>query len=198
MNEARQISAPCVPQRVEDGVCRLRAVVATYRSALQAFTLAVSPAELMRLCGKAEPGQPDSCLHSRLDPQRDPQRDSQLLRLRDSVMVCGLALPSAIVVAVAGGRMQCESDHLYTLDLRPDAGDALIVLEGQDRLDQLARGERGDCKTLVTAVLCHTVIDGAMSPTMASLASLTSITSLTSPAAYQTSSTSRSKWPARM
>ncbi|QET05670.1 hypothetical protein FOB72_27175 [Cupriavidus pauculus] len=191
MNEARQISAPCVPQRVEDGVCRLRAVVATYRSALQAFTLAVSPAELMRLCGKAEPGQPDSCLHSRLDPQRDPQ----LLRLRDSVMACGLALPSAIVVAVAGGRMQCESDHLYTLDLRPDAGDALIVLEGQDRLEQLARGERGDCKTLVTAVLCHTVIDGAMSPTMASLASLTSITS---PAAYQTSSTSRSKWPARM
>lgn len=172
MNEARQ-----------DGACRLRAVVATYRSALQAFTLAVSPAELMRLRGAGESGQPDS----QRDSQRDSQLDTQLRRLRDSVMACGLALPSAIVVAVAGGRMQCESDHLYTLDLHPDAGDALIVLEGHARLEQLARGERGDCKTLVTAVLCHTVIGGAMESAVA-----------VAPVAYQTSSTSRSKWPARM
>ena len=180
----------------DDGVSRLRAVVATYRSALegaalQAFTLAVSPAELMRLRGDPAPGAPDP----------------QLVRLRDAVVVGGLALPSAIVVAVAGGRMQCESDHLYRLELRPNAGDALMVLDGHDRLEQLAQGERAHFKTLVTAVLCHTVIEGAVSrrTTLNVAAGVgtevgTEVGAEVVPyaAAYQTSSTSRSKWPARM
>ncbi|NYI02159.1 hypothetical protein [Cupriavidus plantarum] len=184
----------------DDGVCRLRAVVATYRSALegaalQAFTLAVSPAELMRLRGDPAPGAPDP----------------QLVRLRDAVVVGGLALPSAIVVAVAGGRMQCESDHLYRLEIRPNAGDALMVLDGHDRLEQLAQGERAHFKTLVTAVLCHTVIDGAVSQrtTLNVAAGVGSEVGtgvgaevgaevVPYAAAYQTSSTSRSKWPARM
>jgi len=182
MSEARQISEPCVAQRVEDGACRLRAVVATYRSALQAFTLAISPAELVRLRGDVASGG----------------TDPQLVRLRDAVMACGLALPSAIVVAVSGGRMQCESDHLYTLDMRPNAGDTLIVLEGHDRLEQLARGERSHFKTLVTAVLCHTVIDTKTDIRVDTAMDITIDTSADTLVPYQTSSTSRSKWPARM
>ncbi|TXI79370.1 MAG: hypothetical protein E6Q40_16115 [Cupriavidus sp.] len=132
-----------------NGVCRLRALVATYRTPLHAYTLAVSPVELMQWCGGAAPR------HS----ARDYRAQAHLDRLRDAVRTHGLALPNAIVVAVSGGHMQCESDHLYTLELRAHAGDRLIVLEGHERLGQMAAGERGTFKTLVTAVLCRTAID---------------------------------------
>jgi hypothetical protein len=132
-------------------VYRLRAVVATYRTALQAYTLVVSPDALMTLSDGPEPS------HS----GRDYRAQAHLDRLRNTVRACGLALPNAIVVAVSGGRMQCECDHLYTLELRPQAGDSLIVLDGYDRLALLAASGRGNIKTLVTAVLYCTAIDGA-------------------------------------
>ncbi|WP_019449868.1 hypothetical protein [Cupriavidus sp. BIS7] len=131
-------------------VHRLRAVVATYRTALQAYTLVVSPDELMALSNGREPS------HS----ARDYRAQAHLDRLLASVRGSGLALPSAIVVAVSGGRMQCECDHLYTLEMHPQAGDSLIVLDGYDRLAALAESGRGNIKTLVTAVLCCTAIDG--------------------------------------
>ncbi|SDD34670.1 hypothetical protein SAMN05216345_10839 [Cupriavidus sp. YR651] len=127
---------------------RLRAVVATYRAALQAYTLVVSPDELMLLSNGPEPA------HS----ARDYRAQAHLDRLRDTVRESGLALPNAIVVAVSGGRMQCECDHLYALELRPQAGDSLIVLDGHAHLAALAGTERGHIKTLVTAVLCRTAI----------------------------------------
>ena len=130
---------------------RLRAVVATYRTTLQAYTLVVSPDELMSLGRGPEPS------HS----ARDYRAQAHLDRLLNSVRDCGLALPSAIVVAVSGGRMQCECDHLYTLEMHPRDGDHLIVLDGYDRLAALASTGRGNIKTLVTAVLCCTAIDGA-------------------------------------
>ena len=132
-------------------VHRLRAVVATYRTALQAYTLMVSPDELMALSNGPAPA------HS----ARDYRAQAHLDRLRDTVRESGLALPNAIVVAVSGGRMQCECDHLYTLELRPQAGDRLIVLDGHAHLAALAGGSRGHIKTLVTAVLCRTSIDTA-------------------------------------
>ena len=129
---------------------RLRAVVATYRTALQAYTLVVSPDELMALSQGPEPS------HS----ARDYRAQAHLDRLLDSVRGSGLALPNAIVVAVSGGRMQCECDHLYSLEMHPQAGDSLIVLDGYDRLAALGSSGRGNIKTLVTAVLCCTAIDG--------------------------------------
>lgn len=133
-----------------DTVHRLRAVVATYRTTLQAYTLVVSANELMMLTSGPEPA------HS----ARDYRAQAHLDRLHDAVRSCSLALPSAIVVAVSGGSMRCECDHLYSLELRPQAGDSLIVLDGYERLAALADSGRGHIKTLVTAVLCSTAIDG--------------------------------------
>ncbi|MWL90714.1 MULTISPECIES: hypothetical protein [unclassified Cupriavidus] len=133
-----------------DAVHRLRAVVATYRTTVQAYTLVVSADELIALTNGPEPA------HS----ARDYRAQAHLDRLRDTVRESGLALPSAIVVAVSGGRMRCECDHLYALELRPGSGDSLIVLDGHERLAALAASGRGDIKTLVTAVLCATSIDG--------------------------------------
>jgi len=145
-----QATAPQGPASVNNGVHRLRAVVATYRTALQAYTLVVSANELMALSNGPEPA------HS----ARDYRAQAHLDRLRDTVRDCDLALPSAIVVAVAGGAMRCECDHLYSLELRPQAGDSLIVLDGHERLAALAHTGRGDIKTLVTAVLCGATVDG--------------------------------------
>lgn len=130
-------------------VHRLRAVVATYRTTVQAYTLAVSAQSLMALTNGPEP------THS----ARDYRAQAHLDRLRDTVRDCGLALPSAIVVAVSGGRMRCECDHLYELELCPRSGDSLIVLDGYERLSALVESGRGHIKTLVTAVLCCTAID---------------------------------------
>ncbi|MCA3187418.1 MAG: hypothetical protein INH12_26020 [Cupriavidus sp.] len=138
-------------------VHRLRAVVATYRTALQAYTLVVSADTLMALSNGPEPA------HS----ARDYRAQAHLDRLRHAVHDCGLALPSAIVVAVAGGTMRCECDHLYSLDLDPRAGDSLIVLDGYDRLAELVNSGRGQIKTLVTAVLCSNVSTAAEPPTPA-------------------------------
>ncbi len=147
-----QTVAPNGPVGADGGpVHRMRAVVATYRTALQAYTLVVSGNELMALTSGPEPA------HS----ARDYRAQAHLDRLRDSVRDAGLALPSAIVVAVAGGSMRCECDHLYALELRPQAGDSLIVLDGYDRLAALVESGRGHIKTLVTAVLSSTAIDGA-------------------------------------
>ncbi len=68
-------------------VHRLRAVVATYRTALQAYTLMVSPDELMALSNGPAPA------HS----ARDYRAQAHLDRLRDTVRESGLALPNAIV-----------------------------------------------------------------------------------------------------
>ena len=144
-------SAPSVAATKSADVHRLRAVVATYRTALQAYTLMVSPDDLMALSNGPAPA------HS----ARDYRAQAHLDRLRDTVRESGLALPNAIVVAVSGGRMQCECDHLYALELRPQAGDGLIVLDGHAHLAALAGGSRGHIKTLVTAVLCRTSIDTA-------------------------------------
>lgn len=142
-------SAPSATSAKSAEVHRLRAVVATYRTALQAYTLMVSPDDLMALSNGPAPA------HS----ARDYRAQAHLDRLRDTVRESGLALPNAIVVAVSGGRMQCECDHLYALELRPQAGDGLIVLDGHEHLAALAGGPRGHIKTLVTAVLCRTSID---------------------------------------
>ncbi|WP_454765726.1 hypothetical protein [Cupriavidus campinensis] len=131
------------------GVHRLRAVVATYRTGLQAYTLMVSPDELMTLSNGPQPA------HS----ARDYRAQAHLDRLRDAVRESALALPNAIVVAVSGGSMQCECDHLYTLELRPQAGESLIVLDGHAHLAAQAGSTRGHIKTLVTAVLCRTAMD---------------------------------------
>ncbi|MGN5479313.1 hypothetical protein ACTMU2_27370 [Cupriavidus basilensis] len=128
------------------GAHRLRAVVATYRPDFPAYTLAVSPARLMAL--SARPGD--------LAAVRDPRAHAHLERLREEVHDRGIALPGAIVVAVSGGRMHCECDHLYALEMRPQAGDRLIVIDGYERLLALAHGERRECQTLVSAVLWHT------------------------------------------
>ena len=133
------------------GACRLRAVVATYRTDFPAYTLAVSPAALMAL--SAMPGD--------LAAVRDPRAHAHLERLRKDVHASGIALPGAIVVAVSGGRMHCECDHLYTLEMRPQAGDRLIVIDGYERLLALAHGERRHCQTLVSAVLWHTAMQPA-------------------------------------
>lgn len=139
----------------KDGaVHRLRAVVATYRTTLQAYTLVVSADELVALSNGPEPS------HS----ARDYRAQAHLDRLHNAVRDCGLALPSAIVVAVAGGVMRCECDHLYSLELNPQAGDGLIVLDGHDRLAALANTGRGHIKTLVTAVLCSSAIPEAEQP----------------------------------
>jgi hypothetical protein len=130
------------------GACRLRAVVATYRPEFPAYTLAVSPAELMAL--SAMPGD--------LAAARDPRAHAHLERLREDVHDSGIALPGAIVVAVSGGRMHCECDHLYALEMRPQAGDRLIVIDGYERLLALAHSERRHCQTLVSAVLWHTTM----------------------------------------
>ncbi len=135
------------------GTRRLRAVVATYRTDFPAYTLAVSPAELMAL--SAMPGD--------LAAARDPRAHAHLERLREDVHESGIALPGAIVVAVSGGRMHCECDHLYALEMRPQAGDRLIVIDGYERLLALAHGERRDCQTLVSAVLWHTALQPAAS-----------------------------------
>jgi hypothetical protein len=138
---------------------RLRAVVATYRPTLQAYTLAVSPAELMAL--SALPAQ----MAGSAGAAPDPRAHAHLARLRAEVQGSGIALPGAIVVAVSGGRMQCECDHLYTLSLQPRHGDRLIVIEGYERLLGLAHGERRQCKTLVSAVLWRTAPEaGAAAP----------------------------------
>ncbi|QYY27712.1 hypothetical protein K2O51_07140 [Cupriavidus pinatubonensis] len=130
------------------GVHRLRAVVATYRPEFPAYTLAVSPAELLAL--SAMPGE--------LAAARDPRAHAHLERLREDVHGSGIALPGAIVVAVSGGHMHCECDHLYALEMRPQAGDRLIVIDGYDRLLALAHSERRHCQTLVSAVLWHTAM----------------------------------------
>jgi hypothetical protein len=95
-------------------------VVATYRTTLQAYTLVVSPDELMSLSRGPEPS------HS----ARDYRAQAHLDRLLNSVRDSGLALPSAIVVAVSGGRMQCECDHLY-------AGNASTRRRPPDRAGRL-------------------------------------------------------------
>ncbi|MDQ0143058.1 hypothetical protein [Cupriavidus necator] len=134
---------------------RLRAVVATYRPTLQAYTLAVSPAELMVL--SALPAQ----MAAGVGAAPDARAHAHLARLRAEVHGSGIALPGAIVVAVSGGRMQCECDHLYTLSLQPRHGDRLIVIDGYERLLALAHGERRECKTLVSAVLWRTALEAA-------------------------------------
>lgn len=149
-----QVAAPQGTAAADHGaVHRLRAVVATYRTTLQAYTLVVSADTLMALSTGPEP-------HS----ARDYRAQAHLDRLHRAVRDCGLALPSAIVVAVAGGTMRCECDHLYSLDLDPRAGDSLIVLDGYDRLVALADSGRGHIKTLVTAVLCSNVTTAAEPP----------------------------------
>ncbi|SPR99551.1 hypothetical protein [Cupriavidus taiwanensis] len=134
---------------------QLRAVVATYRPTLQAYTLAVSPAELMALC--ALPAQ----MAASVGAAPDPRVQTHLARLRAEVQRSGIALPGAIVVAVSGGRMQCECDHLFTLTLQPRHGDRLIVIDGYERLLALAHGERRQCKTLVSAVLWRSALEAA-------------------------------------
>lgn len=142
-----QVATPRGAVAADGGaVHRLRAVVATYRTMLQAYTLVISANELMALSNGPEPS------HS----ARDYRAQAHLDRLHNTVRDCGLALPNAIVVAVAGGTMRCECDHLYTLDLDTRAGDGLIVLDGYHRLAELADSGRGHIKTLVTAVLCST------------------------------------------
>ncbi|WP_227460517.1 hypothetical protein [Cupriavidus pauculus] len=159
MNKIQTTGAQVQRAANEDGVHRLRAVVATYRTMVQAYTLAVSANELMALTAGPEP------THS----ARDYRAQAHLDRLRDTVRDCGLALPSAIVLAVSGGQMRCECDHLYELELRPNAGDSLIVLDGYERVAALVESGRGHIKTLVTAVLCCTAFDGTEQPsTMAS------------------------------
>ncbi|MEM5429511.1 hypothetical protein [Cupriavidus oxalaticus] len=130
---------------------RLRAVVASYRSALQAYTLAVSPAELMAL----------GAVPADIAQGSDPRAQAHLARLRCEVQASGIALPGAIVLAVSGGSLHCECDHLYTLQLQPCRGDRLIVMEGFERLLALAHGERRQCKTLVSAVMWRTALDSA-------------------------------------
>lgn len=120
----------------------LRAVVATYRSAVPAYTLIATPAVLQALC------EPDLTARAAVDPRARAHREM----LRDYVRDCSIALPGAVVVAVAGGRMRCEADHLYVLDLEPEAGDRLIVLDGAERLAELARSPWGACQTYVSAV----------------------------------------------
>ncbi len=134
---------------------RLRAVVATYRPTLQAYTLAVSPAELMALC--ALPAQ----MAASVGATPDPRVQAHLARLRTEVQGSGIALPGAIVVAVSGGSMQCECDHLFMLTLQPRRGDRLIVIDGYERLLALSHGERRQCKTLVSAVLWRTALETA-------------------------------------
>lgn len=138
-----------------DAPHRLRAVVATYRPTLQAYTLAVSPAELMAL--SALPAE----MAGGVGGTCDPRAHAHLARLRGEVQASGIALPGAIVVAVNGGSLQCEFDHLYTLSLHPRRGDRLIVLDGYERLLALAHGERRQCKTLVSAVLWRAALDTA-------------------------------------
>ncbi len=133
------------------GTRRLRAVVATYRPDFPAYTLAVSPAELLAL--SARPGE--------LAAARDPRAHAHLERLREDVHESGIALPGAIVVAVSGGRMHCECDHLYALEMQPQSGDRLIVIDGYERLLALAHSERRHCQTLVSAVLWHTPMRAA-------------------------------------
>ncbi|QBY50714.1 hypothetical protein [Cupriavidus oxalaticus] len=130
---------------------RLRAVVASYRTALQAYTLAVSPAELMAL----------GAVPANMAQDSDPRAHAHLARLRGKVQASGIALPGAIVLAVSGGSLHCECDHLYTLQLQPCRGDRLIVMEGYERLLALAHGERRQCKTLVSAVMWRTALDSA-------------------------------------
>ncbi|MBF6990464.1 hypothetical protein [Cupriavidus sp. IK-TO18] len=130
---------------------RLRAVVASYRTALQAYTLAVSPAELMAL----------GAVPANMAQDSDPRAHAHLARLRGKVQASGIALPGAIVLAVSGGSLHCECDHLYTLQLQPCRGDRLIVMDGYERLLALAHGERRQCKTLVSAVMWRTALDSA-------------------------------------
>ncbi|WP_432261483.1 hypothetical protein [Cupriavidus sp. TMH.W2] len=145
------------PQAGHDGDAphRLRAVVATYRPTLQAYTLAVSPAELMVLSA------PPAEMAGNVGAKGDPRAHAHLARLRGEVQASGIALPGAIVVAVSGGSLQCEFDHLYALSLHPRRGDRLIVLDGYERLLALAHGERRECKTLVSAVLWRTALESA-------------------------------------
>jgi len=120
----------------------LRAVVAAYRSAVPAYTLIATPAALLALCASGLPPRAAA----------DPRAHAHLQMLRDYVRDSGIALPGAVVVAVAGGRMRCETDHLYALDLEPHAGDRLILLDGSERLAELARSPWGACQTYVSAV----------------------------------------------
>ncbi|MFJ4291597.1 hypothetical protein ACIP1U_17695 [Cupriavidus sp. NPDC089707] len=136
---------------------RLRAVVASYRTALQAYTLAVSPAELMAL----------GAVPANMAQGSDPRAQAHLARLRGEVQASGVALPGAIVLAVSGGSLHCECDHLYTLQLQPSRGDRLIVMEGYERLLALAHGERRQCKTLVTAVMWRTALDSVAQVSLA-------------------------------
>lgn len=136
---------------------RLRAVVASYRTALQAYTLAVSPAELMAL----------GAVPANMAQDSDPRAQAHLARLRGEVQASGIALPGAIVLAVSGGSLHCECDHLYTLQLQPCRGDRLIVMEGYERLLALAHGERRHCKTLVSAVMWRTALDSAAQVSLA-------------------------------
>lgn len=136
---------------------RLRAVVASYRPALQAFTLIVTPGELMALC--VAPDDTRDTL--------DPRARNHLACLHDDVCRGGLALPGAILVAVAGGRLRCECDHLYALELDRRAGDRLIVLDGYERLAELAHGDRSHCQTFVSAVLWRTAVDATSASGMA-------------------------------
>lgn len=147
----RDAGAERLPRETSSGRHRLRAVVASYKPGLEAFTLIAAPEDLMALCA-APADRRVEC---------DPRAQNHLDRLRDDVRRSGLPLPGAIVVAVAGGRMRCECDHLYALELDPCAGDRLIVLEGEERLAELARGERGHCQTFVSAVLWRTALQGA-------------------------------------
>ncbi|RDK10829.1 hypothetical protein [Cupriavidus lacunae] len=148
----REPASPLQAGHDGDAPHRLRAVVATYRPTLQAYTLAVSPAELMALSAPPAEMAGGAC---------DPRAHAHLARLRGEVQASGIALPGAIVVAVSGGSLQCEFDHLYTLSLRPRRGDRLIVLDGYERLLALAHGERRQCKTLVSAVLWRTALEAA-------------------------------------
>lgn len=161
MNDVQFRGPDGPPQAGHDGDAphRLRAVVATYRPTLQAYTLAVSPAELMAL--SALPAQMAGGVAGGMGAGCDPRAHAHLARLRAEVQASGIALPGAIVVAVSGGSLQCECDHLYTLSLLPRRGDRLIVLDGHERLLALAHGERRLCKTLVSAVLWRTALDVA-------------------------------------
>lgn len=139
------------PRETSAGIHRFRAVVASYKPGWQAFTLIAAPAELLTLCAASDDGR----------TVQDPRARHHLDSLRDDVRRSRLPLPGAIVVAVSGGRMRCECDHLYALELDRREGDRLIVLDGEETLAELARGERRHCQTFVSAVLWRTALQAA-------------------------------------
>ncbi len=84
--QLRGPDSPLQAGRDGDAPHRLRAVVATYRPTLQAYTLAVSPAELMAL--SALPAE----MAGGVGGTCDPRAHAHLARLRGEVQASGIAL----------------------------------------------------------------------------------------------------------